>query len=411
MGRALPATCLLWIAARFLPGSPPDAAFVSTLEAVRVRPASINGLAEVVLPGAVGRPGAVLRGEPAMASLVERLREDVDALNEDLVLVATGVAGRIETFPDESAAFRTGGVLVPFFDRSADQLSEVRLDAASRPGRALVVAGDLLTQRLMEPAEDYLLENTARRRELTRSAREIEDALTEASERGTAAIAHFRSECEATIRASAGPFQRRGPGRIIEIVLASLLAAVLRRAIRPRANVPPALPIAAGPTLAVGVLLAVEGTPLLPVDPLRGLSMAFLPASFLIGWGGAAWTSRLASAGWLVGGRSVSEPFPEEHNPSPPSPSSPEKSVNGNESPTPNPEPALPPSTTARSEREVPEDPGMRRVSNPPPSGGAGTRPVPAEGARGASPGASGVMGGSGGSVKLPFFRKSRHHP
>ena len=48
--RIFPGLCLLWLAARFLPAPAPDPALLATLETVRIRPAPMTGMQEVVLP-------------------------------------------------------------------------------------------------------------------------------------------------------------------------------------------------------------------------------------------------------------------------------------------------------------------------------------------------------------------------
>jgi hypothetical protein len=390
----LAALCGLWIAGRFLPSPPADPALLAVIEAVRVRPAAYEGLLGVELPEASGAAGTALHGDPVLAAPRRRLREEIRSANEDLAHAAARVATLVDLYPDDSAALRIGGAPVPFFDRAAERLAQARRDADDRPGRALATVADVLRRRLAEPREDFLLEDAVRRRELTRVVSDAQEALDRAATAAATSITRFRREAVRAAGAATGPFQRRGPGRIFEIAWAALLGAGLRLLTRPEDGRIGSLGLAVGPTLAVAGLLAAEGTPLLPVDPVRGISLGFLPASVLLGWGGAALVARLAS--------SAAAPAPPPPAPTAaarPAGEAPENAIppdeparrdprNGDESPG---DGAGPP----RSERELPVDPGVAPPRRRP--AGGRIRPEPRR-------------PGEGGE-KLPFFRKRRRRP
>ena len=328
------------------------------IESVRIRPAPVDGRQTVVLPGGPGAPEegryrgggsgpSDFRTRPILAALVDRLEEETSARNERLRGEAIRVADAVEPFPDGSVSFRAGGALVPFFDRSGELLTGVPRDAGDRPGRALAVVVEVLRQRLAEPADDSRLEDEDRRRELARVIVRIEEELDGAETGARESLAAFRRDATEAARRAGGPFQRRGPGRILEILLAAGLGTGLRRIVRPEAASGSAAAAAAagGAALAVAGILGLEGTTLLPVDPWRGLSLAFLPAAAALGWFGAAVVGG-RSAGGTGGGRAAPDPGPET--------SAIPVSRESDREPR-APDPAPPEPVVPRSERELPE--------------------------------------------------------
>jgi hypothetical protein len=225
-----------------------------------------------------------------------RLKAAIDAVNDDLARHARAAAANVEAFPEQGVTgIRLSGSLVPFYDQEAERLAASRGSAAERPWEALGTIARAVENRLSEPAEGFELEDSSRRQELTRFLREIEDTLEDSEARAETALAAFRSDAAAAARAAGGPFYRRGVGRIFEIILASVLGALLAEALRRSYRLVPGLLAAAfAPVLATSVVLLLEGTPILTVDPIRGLTLAFLPLSFAIGLASAELLAILA---------------------------------------------------------------------------------------------------------------------
>jgi hypothetical protein len=363
--RLLPILCVLWIAARFLPVPALEPTVRLSLESIRVRSSPITGRFEIVPD-----PDDAMRGvwgprNPHFEVPASRLAGAVSEANDGLSEIGSRIAARVEAFPDRSAAFRVSGLLVPFYGRSAELLVEARDTAGDRPRIALSTIAEILETRLGEPRDDLVLEDTTRLRDLTRTVREIRDAIGDSGASLVGALDDFRLGASEIARRASGPFQRRGPGRILEIVLAAMIGAALHGVLRPRS--PPAnplLPLTFAPALAAAVLLSLEGTPFLPVDPVQGLTLAFLPAALVIGYGGAAaFPSRVSRIETEVSAAAPSaERSPASKPVSPagtPAPDSPAPRV----APAP-PSPSVRESP-ARSEREVPEDPGLRTGREP----------------------------------------------
>jgi hypothetical protein len=211
----------------------------------------------------------------------------VAGTNDDLALLAAGIAGTVEAFPEDGVTgIRLGGLLVPFYDRDADRLAAARETARTRPWESLRTVVAVLRGRLSEPQKGFLLEDSTQRRDLTRMLREVEDSLEDGEGRVRQAMERFRADnLEAAGRAER-PFLRSGRGRILEIILAALLGATLAEALRRRpSRISPLITLAFSPVLASAVVLLLEGSSVLPVDPLRGISLGFLPISFSIGLG------------------------------------------------------------------------------------------------------------------------------
>jgi hypothetical protein len=357
-------SCVAWLLLRFLPGtSVPSPGVASTVSVVRASPSPVSGRYEISgLPDAADDPSGLFRA-PEIVGALARLDGRVEGANEQLALGAREVAGRIETFPDRGVTgIRISGALVPFHERDGDRLARARREATERPWVSLETVREIVDSRLSEPDEGLLVEDVAQRRELTRLLRNTEGSLQDRATSVGWALDEFRREALDAAARAQGPFRRHGTGRILELVLAAWLGTTLREALRRRrAAVPPELSLTFAPVLAAAVVLMLEGSAVLPVDPVRGLSLAFLPLSFLLGF---ACSAILLVASRLERVIGTEDPGPAELAPNPPHPARPRPT---RPRPTPPPlpragevleqRPDAPPeeSRRPRSEREAPD--------------------------------------------------------
>jgi hypothetical protein len=341
----------------------------AAVESVRVAAAPGSGRWEVQGGAPPGPEAAALYGLPDAAAARARLESAVAAANDDLSLVADRVGGRIELFPEEGVTgLRVSGLIVPFYDNDAGRLAAVRDRGRQRPVEALTNVAEILDARLSEPQTLTGLDDTIRNRDLTRLARDVRDALDESALRTRTAAERFRRETADAARRAGGPFHRRGRMRVAEIALAAVLAAALRAAARGRRSTeapPLALTLSAAAAVAVAAVLLVEGTDLLPVDPVTGTALRFLPLAAAIGFLTAAGLEREWNGGDGEGsGRRGSEP-PAATQPERPVPAAAASEAKG---PAPRTErrPNLAPPS---SERELPEETEARppRGSDLPP--------------------------------------------
>jgi len=374
-----PALAALWIVPRLLPiAEAPSPAVSASVESVRVAASPASGRYEVQGGAAPGAESAALSELPDAAAARARLESSVRAVNDDLALRADRVSGRIELFPEEGiTGLRVSGLIVPFYDNDAGRLAALREHGRDRPVEALTNAVEILEARLSEPQPVLGPEDTVRQRDLTRLARDLRDALADAEARNREATERFRTETVAAARRAGGPFHRRGPLRIAEIVLAAMLAATLRAAAGARRtdDAPPLwLTLSAAAAVATAGVLLLEGTDLLPVDPVTGTALRFLPLAAGLGlltaaglereWNGgepagtAPARMEVASAESLVV-EAERAPAPAGTAPAGTPPDAPARAA---------PPPAVPvePSPAPISEREIPDAPPPRPREAPP---------------------------------------------
>ncbi len=283
----LSALAALWLGLRFVESaSPPPPTVTRALAGVRAAPSPETGRLEVTgLPSPHADPAGLLT-VPAIENGAARLREEVDAVNGSLTLRLRDVTRRLERADDGSfAALHVGGWLVPFYGRDASLLLSLEGEADDRPWDALQDLLRVLETRLEAPPALDDADDPARRRELTRFFRETGDGGRDAEATVAAAVDAFRADARETLRAAEGPFRRRGAGRLLETVLAALLGAAVRAAVRRRpGGVGRVAPLAVAPVLAVGLVLALERTPVLAAGPLTGTPLRFLPLAFMVGF-------------------------------------------------------------------------------------------------------------------------------
>jgi hypothetical protein len=292
-----PILALLWLAPRLVPaGSPLPRTLLADLEAMSVAPSSQSGRVEIRgLPESGGEEPGVFRLPAARAARTHVLT-GVARGNERLADAAEGLVAKIELFPEEGVtALRLSGLVVPFYEQDAERLSRARATARDRPHEALETVAQVLDARLSEAPDPFGLEETTRRRDMTRLLRDIRDELAAVDTAGAQALARFREDLLAAAGDVEGPFRRRGALRIVEIVLAALLGATLREAVRRESPlIAPSLALSFAPVLAVSSVLIAEAVRVLPVDELGGTHVAFIPLSFLLGFC-AAGTLEVAS--------------------------------------------------------------------------------------------------------------------
>jgi hypothetical protein len=285
-----PILAALWLAPRLVPGgSPLPRSVLGEIEGLSVSPSPETGRAEIRgLPGVAGEGPSVFR-LPAGRDARARFEAEVLRSNERLARTAEGIAGHIEPFPEEGiTAVRLSGLVVPFYEQDADRLARARATARERPYEALETLAAVLDARLSEAPDPFGLEETTRRREMTRLSREVRDELAETEAAQAQALARFREDLLAAAGDVEGPFRRRGPLRIVEIALAALLGATLREAVRRETPlIAPALALSFAPVFAAAAVLLAESVRVLPVDALGGTHVAFIPLSFLLGFSGA----------------------------------------------------------------------------------------------------------------------------
>jgi hypothetical protein len=292
-----PILALLWLAPRLVPGgSPLPRTLLADLEAMSVAPSSQSGRVEIRgLPEPGGEEPGVFR-LPAARAARSHLLAEVARNNERLAAAAEGVAAKVELFPEEGVtALRLSGLVVPFYEQDAERLARARATARERPHEALETVARVLDARLSEAPDPFGLEETTRRKDMTRLLRDIRDELAAVDTAGAQALARFREDLLAAAGDVEGPFRRRGALRIVEIVLAALLGATLREAVRRESPlIAPSLALSFAPVLAVSSVLIAEAVRVLPIDELGGTHVAFIPLSFLLGFC-AAGTLEVAS--------------------------------------------------------------------------------------------------------------------
>lgn len=282
----LPGLVVLWLVPRFVaPPADPGAAARRAVEAVRGGPSPETGRLELYgLPDPDTDPADLL-SRPEILAARARLQQRVAAENDALALRVEDVARRLEPTEDDLIGLRLSGWLIPFYGRHAAALQRLVDTGVERPWEALRALAGTLEGRLEEPPEGVDPEISGQRRDLTRLFRETDDALETAAKNVTEAVDTFRRDALDAAAASAGPFHRRGRGLVLEIVLAALLGATVRESLRRRATPGGTLlRLSFAPALTLGVLLPLEGSSLLPVSPLRGASLAFLPMAFGLGF-------------------------------------------------------------------------------------------------------------------------------
>lgn len=286
----------LWLAPRFLGGPTPAApAAVRAIAAVHAGPSPETGRLEVWgLPHPDSDPADLL-SQPAIVAARARLREQISAENDALALRVADAARRLEPADDDVVGLRLSGWLIPFYDGSADELLRLREDGLQRPWEALRGLTNVLEARLEEPPDGVDVGISGQRRDLTRLFRQTGDALRDAEANTAAAVESFRQDALGASADAAGPFRRRGRGRIVEIVLAALLGASVRETVRRRRSAPQSIgSLAFAPVLGLGCILPLEGSSLLPVSPLAGTSLAFLPMAFVLGFASSGMLSVLS---------------------------------------------------------------------------------------------------------------------
>jgi len=341
---------VVWMIPRLLPGHSAVAPAVpAALDALRVVASSGSGRFEVRgFPAEGGDVTGLFHRAEAVTGRA-RLEAVVATGNEDLARVAEHIGTTVEVFPEEGVTgIRLSGAIIPFYDRDADRLAQARREGAERPRAALEAVAEILDARLSEPQEGFVLEDSVRRRDLTRLLREVQEALRGTQAANDSALAELRSDLLDAALRSEGPFRRRGPLRVMEIVLASLLGAALRESLRRRSADPPgwlAIPFAA--PLATTCILLLEGTPALPVDPLAGTAARFIPFAFGVGF---------LTPGLLAGLARLEIRLRRPEPPAPPPPAPRERAAAAASTPAHRP----PEAETPRSEREIPEDEGIR---------------------------------------------------
>jgi hypothetical protein len=354
-------SCVAWLLLRFLPGTAvPSPGVSSSLSVVRASPSPTAGVFEI--SGVPSDDPAGLFRAPEIVAAMARLQGRVAGANEALALAAQEIASRIEPFPEEEVTgLRLSGVLVPFYGPDAARLSRAREEATERPWLTLETVRESVDGRLSEPDDGVLVADAARRRELTRLLRNTENVLEDESSRVARALDEFRREALQAATRAQGPFRRHGTGRILELVLAAWLGATLREALRRRPGpVPVELSMTFAPVLAAAVILMLEGSTLLPIDPVRGLSLAFVPLAFVLGFGCSSIlliASRLDRVLAPDAPVAVAPPAraPEPVRPAPARPGPPPFPRAGEVPVRPAPAPAPAPPSRPRTEREVEE--------------------------------------------------------
>lgn len=307
----------VWLLARFVPAHSPVApAVVPAIEALRVIPSRESGRYEVCgFPTASHDVTGLFRRPEAVAGRA-RLDTVISMGNQRIATAAERVARTFVVFPDEGVTgIRTSGTIIPFYDHDADRLALASREAAERPREALCAVAEVLDARLSEPPEGFELEDSVRRRDLMRLLREVQEAMRDVEAVNDSATARLQRDLGEAARRAEGPFRRRGPLRVAEIVLASLLGAALRQAVRPRSGpFPTWLGLAFAPPLATAAVLLLEGTAALPIDPLAGTAPRFIPYAFGIGF---LTPALLAGASRLELRLRAAEPAPESPAPTP----------------------------------------------------------------------------------------------
>ena len=294
---ALLAVAGLWVALRIaVPALPMPEAAARAVDSIEVRPSPESGRLEIYgWPDDVAELG--LPRIPDVSAAAVRLDRSVDAANAALARRSAEATSRIEIFPDDLAGLHVAGLLVAFPASDTAELADLAGADPGRPVETLTRLGRILEVRLEEPPDAIRMEDSVQRRELLRLQRDLRGALDEKQGECDAAVSVFRDESRAAIRAAAGPFLRRGRGLALETVLAALLGALLREALRrrPAATRPdPAITVAVAPVVALAAVIALGGTRWLPSHPLFGLTPAFVALAFVLGWLTPGWLGVLA---------------------------------------------------------------------------------------------------------------------
>lgn len=284
----LPAVVALWLIPRFL-GAPPAASPVATrtLDGVHAGASAETGRLTIWgLPDQDTDPAGLL-SLPAIAAGRTQLLDKLAGANEALALRAAEITRRLQDDPNSDAVgLRLGGWIIPFYGRDATALRALGGTAAGRPVEALNELASVLETHLERPPTLDDVDDASRRRELALLSGDLRDAVRTRERLVDEAVEAFRSEATEAVAVAAGPFRRRGRGRLWEMLLAALLGATLHAALRrPGAPQTWTLPLSFAPVLALGVLLPLEGSSVLPVTALHGTSAAFVPFAFALGFG------------------------------------------------------------------------------------------------------------------------------
>ena len=297
--RTLIAVSGVWVALRIAaPALPLPEAVARAVDSIEVRPSPDSGRLEIYgWPDDVAEFG--VPETPDVNASALRLDRSVDAANAALARRTAEVTSRIEIFPDDIVGLHVAGMLVAFPAPASGELASLATANPARPVETLTRLAGLLEVRLEEPPDAIRLEDSVQRRELLRLQRDLRGALEEKRGECETAVAVFRDESRAAIRAAAGPFLRRGRGRALETVLAALLGALLRSSLRRRGAArvrlaDPAIAVAFAPVVALTAVLALAGTRWLPVHPLFGLTPWFAALAFAFGWLTPGWLGVLA---------------------------------------------------------------------------------------------------------------------
>ncbi|MFN8177179.1 MAG: hypothetical protein U0167_04595 [bacterium] len=276
---------LAWVALRLIaPRTDPPPAVARVLETVRVVASPEAGRFEIrQWPEALTEVGLADAGEIRVAG--ERLEAAVEQANETLAGLAHASTAHIDTLEGGPVGLRLAGTLVAFPAADGVRLRSLVGADADHAFATLTTLSQLLETRLEEPPVLDDLDESVRRREMTRLHREIRDALGETTQDVERAEAEFRSEALEATRRAGGPFLRHGRGVAVEVVLAALLGVLLREVVRRRPGVVDAIvTVPLAPAAALGAVASLAGTRWLPVHPIHGLSTAFVPLALAIGW-------------------------------------------------------------------------------------------------------------------------------
>lgn len=293
---------------------------------VRVEATSSSAYQPVGLPTPADDPlrlGSIGGWQEARARFTDRLA----AQNRRLVILAREMSRRVEVHARGPTGIRLGDQLTAFHGMDAARLAAAA--AGLPPRESLDEFHAVFQSRLAEPPTGIGVAEAARRRELGQLLRRIDDTRMDADREAGVALEEFRQEASAALAGgTTGGFLRRGRGRIAEALLAALFGALLVEALRSRPRVPPLVSRTTAGVGGVLLVLLLEGTPLLPVDPLRGLSVVFVPAALAAGLLTSPLLERLAGGSRPVSPRprptvSAVPPHPEEDTSCPGEPRAP----------------------------------------------------------------------------------------
>lgn len=282
---ALAVVCVAWFGLRLIaPVSGPAPRLVQTLETVRVVASPESGRFELLEWPAVLETLS-LQDVAEVHAAGDRLDATAEDANDVLAALARVVTARIERVPGGPVGLRLGGTLVVFPSPDAERLVALSDADTDRSVETLSSLMQLLDARLEEPPPLDDLDETVRRHELLRLHRDVRDAIDDSRSIIEAAVVEFRHEATAAAQGAAGPFLRRGRGIAIETLAAALLGVLLREAVRRRrGRVAAVVSVSAAPAAALATVNALSGSVWLPVHPSHGLSLAFVPLAFVVGW-------------------------------------------------------------------------------------------------------------------------------